>query len=155
MHSFLNHSFIHAFIHSFIIHALVVTIAYVQIACPTLPGAHNLPRTWQTKKPPTQLYKFRNRLGFGFKVQKVRLIGGRKEYEHHTHPPTHPPTHSFVALDDVMILCATTLPYKCNRPPCMIYLHVRGSSSSSSRPRFTLIYIRKSMIDGVFRFTDR
>jgi hypothetical protein len=41
VHSFIIHSSIHSFIH-----ALVVTIPYVQIACPTMPGggAHNLPR---------------------------------------------------------------------------------------------------------------
>jgi hypothetical protein len=147
MHSFIIHPFIHhSSIHSSFIHSCFGGDHSLCSNC--LP---NSPRSPQS--PPNLTNKATHQPNYTnsvivsvlvFKVQKVRLIGGRKEYEHHSHPPTHPPTHSFVVLDDVMILCATTLPYKCNRPPCMIYLHVRGSSSSSSsssRPRFTLIYI--------------
>jgi hypothetical protein len=117
VHSFIYHPFIHSFIIHPFIHALVVTIPYVQIACPTIPESPQSTRNLTNKPPTNPIIQFHNRLGFWFKVQKVRLTEGREEgrkrnTEHHsppTHPPTHPRTHSFGSIRRCDIMCETTL----------------------------------------------
>jgi hypothetical protein len=95
IHSFIIHSFIiHSFIHSFIIHS-------------SFGGDHTLcsnclsdyPRSPQYAPKPdkqaTHQPNYTNSVIVSVlvKVQKSTTIGGRKEgrkeYEHHSHPPTH------------------------------------------------------------------